>query len=192
MRNFANLSKQSYCNFWLERCLAMIRFQAEKFLDIIQEHTHAEYKLKEMFKGQEANEPITASNREFFLKVLNRVQELAESIQLTTLVEHLNTAKERVGRDFSTAEDIIYFSRSLCDVLMAEVKAHVFLQIHPGNRAIYLSAITKTADVALAYPMVKHEILEAHLCFALERYTSCRPAELGLPGRRGCGEARHD
>jgi hypothetical protein len=65
----------------------MIRFQAEKYLEIVRELTEADYVLRELFKDSPTSELLNQHNKDIFLAVIKDVQKLSKEIKLHTLDE---------------------------------------------------------------------------------------------------------
>ena len=168
-----NSAYPPHCNYCFQQLFEMIRFQAEKYLRIVQDLTEADYRFKELFKGEPTNEPLAQENRDFFIGIIKDVMQLADEIKLHTLYEYLNEAQQRMSWPASSLDDAMYFNRGMRDVLVSNVKAHIFIQVAPDKRDLYFAAINNSAPLYILYPAVKHEIVEAHLCFVMERYSSC-------------------
>jgi len=161
-----------HCFYCFQSWLAMNRFEAEIYLDIVRLLTEAEVEFR---KVKVLESPLEPANRATFLeRVIRDIKKRAEAIKLTTLVEYLNLADKHMARDISTYRDAQYYIRGTRDVLIADVKAHVFLQIDPDKRSTYLNAMKRMEVLADFSPETKvDDLVEAHLCYALERYPAC-------------------
>jgi hypothetical protein len=168
-----NSAYSSHCDYCFQRFVEMVRFQAEKYLEIVRELTEADYLFKTIFKDSPPDELLNQHNKDVFLAVIKDVQKLSEEIKLPTLNEYLIDAHQRISWASSTLTDAMYFNRGMRDVLLANVKSHVFIQVAPDKRDLFFAAINNTAPLYQLYPAVKQKNLEAHLCYAMERYSAC-------------------
>ena len=150
----------------------MIRFEAEKYLDIIRILTEADHMFKAI--GDIENASIPAEAREGFVNVVARgVRERTEQIRLTTLVEFVKRAERAIKDSTATGGQLKYYMHAMCEVLIAEVTQQVFLQIEPEKKELYLKPDSGIGTLAEFYPQAKLHLLEANLCYSLERYTAC-------------------
>lgn len=155
----------------------MVRFQAEKYLTLVKELTRAELELRAYYKDHKDSSPedvLPQDGRDRYLTFIRDLKKMGGEIKLRAFVEHLNRAERDISSEKSTYADVQYFTRSMRDVLMDDTKSHVFIQIDPNKIDIYLEAMKRLEVLADFNPSEKTpELLEARLCFALERYPAC-------------------